>query len=120
MTLQEMYGPRIKLLRAARKEVQADLAAALDVSRSHIANIENGKDAASLETLLAIAAHYGTSLDWLVHGHGGLTTDILTTQERRLLSRYRELPPQARENALKLFEVAVNLAGVQEEGGSPA
>lgn len=120
MTLQNTYGPRIKLLRKAKKEVQADLAAALDVSRSHVTNIENGKDAASLETLIAIATHYGANLDWLIRGIGGVGAEALTNQERNLLALYRELPTQARENAIKLFQMAANIAGIQEEGGRPA
>lgn len=120
MTPQPTYGPRIKQLRAAKKEVQAELAAALDVSRSHITNIENGKDAASLETLIAIATHYGVSLDWLICGVGSMEAEVMTPQERALLTFYRDLPAQARENVIKLFQVAANIAGIQEEGGSPA
>lgn len=120
MTLQETYGPRIKLLRITQKEVQAELAAALDVSRSHITNIENGRDAASLETLIAIADHYGVSLDWILRGVGGPSAGNLTSQEQELLAFYRELPPQARKNAVKLFQMASNIAGIKEEGGGPA
>lgn len=114
MNLPEQYGPRIKQLRLAHGEVQASLASALGVSRSHITNIENGKDAASLETLVAIAQRYRVSLDWLVQTDSkSLVFSNLTTQEHALVSLYRELPPQSRENALKLFQVAANIASVQ-------
>ena len=121
MNLPAQYGPRVKQLRTSAKEVQATLAAALNVSRSHITNIENGKDAASLETLVGIAARYRVSLDWLVHGREKTQeTPTFTEQECTLVALYRELPPQARENALKLFQMAANIAGIQEERGGPA
>lgn len=115
----ETYAPRIKRLRLARGEVQATLATALGVSRSHLTNIENGKDSASLETLVAIALHYGISLDWLIRGVEPGSPMVLSLQEHELLRLYRELPPQARENALKLFQMAANLAGMQEEDRRP-
>lgn len=120
MNLPAQYGPRIKQLRLAHNEVQAELASALSVSRSHITNIENGKDAASLETLIAIAGRYNVSLDWLIRGVGDMAGESLSVQERALVALYRELPTQARENALKLFQVAANIAGMEQEGSSPA
>lgn len=113
------YGPRIKQLRLAHNEVQGALAAALSVSRSHITNIENGKDAASLETLIAISKRYRVSLDWLVHGSAGPADAAFSKQECALVALYRNLPPQARENAFKLFQVAANIAGMEQENSGP-
>lgn len=39
----------------------------------------------------------------------------LTPQERELLALYRELPPLARENAIKLFRVATEIPGSRLE-----
>lgn len=113
------YGPRIKQLRLAHNEVQGTLAAALSVSRSHITNIENGKDAASLETLIAVCQRYGVSLDWLVHGSLDESAGAFSKQECALVALYRSLPPHARENALKLFQVAANIAGIEQENSGP-
>lgn len=112
MSSPEHYGPRIKQLRLAHGEVQAQLATALGLSRSHITNIENGKDAASLEMLVAIARRYQVGLEWLVTGSGGSEAGAFTKQECAMVALYRALPPQARENALKLFQMAANIAGV--------
>lgn len=112
MKLEQKYGPRIKKLRVAKKEVQADLAAVLDISRPHVTNIENGKDPASIEALIAVAEHYGTTLDWLIRGIGQ-ATNTLSDDERALVDLYRRLPAQAKDNTIKLIEMAANITGTE-------
>lgn len=41
--------------------------------------------------------------------------ETLTPQERELLALYRELPPLARENAIKLFRAATEIPGSRLE-----
>ena len=59
-------GARVRKLREAAREVQEDLAAICEVSRSTIAGIESGADRGGLVTMLAIADHYKVPLDWLL------------------------------------------------------
>jgi transcriptional regulator with XRE-family HTH domain len=111
MKLEEKYGPRIRQLRVARKEPQVELAVVLGLSRPHVTNIENGKDPASIEALIAVAKHYGASLDWIIRGTGSPMGTALSDDEIKLLESYRKLPAPAKDNAIKLFEVAANIAG---------
>lgn len=112
MKLEEQYGPRIKQLRLASKESQAELAAVLGKARPHVTNIENGKDPASIEALIAVSDHYGVSLDWLIRGAAVQAENHLSSNEQRLVELYRSLPTTAKDNAIKLFEMAANISGV--------
>jgi putative transcriptional regulator len=69
MTLQN----RLRDIRTARGETQADLAEALGVSRQTVISLEGGRYAPSLELALKMAAHYGQpveSLFWLAPDAG--------------------------------------------------
>lgn len=66
-----MIGARIRQARMragpdGRGMTQAALAAALDVVRSHVTNVENGKDKLSLEKLEIVAAETNTTVAWLI------------------------------------------------------
>lgn len=67
-------GTRIKRLREGKekKETQQDLANAISVSKDLISKIEQGKAKVSIDDAIAIAKHYGISLDWIC----GITDDI--------------------------------------------
>lgn len=59
-------GDRLRALRKARGEKQADLAAVVGRDRSLITHLERGVGDPSLETLLEIANHYNASPDYLL------------------------------------------------------
>ena len=81
---------RIRALRRAAKLAQADLSAAVGVSRSHLAKIETGQDRPGLALLTAIAAHFNVSLDWLSSGGGDARAACATTEaEAAWLHAYR-------------------------------
>lgn len=66
-----MIGARIRQARMragrdGRRMTQAALAAALDVVRSHVTNVENGKDKLSLEKLEIVASETNTTVAWLI------------------------------------------------------
>ena len=97
---------------------QKSLAIASHVNETFIRDILAGKSANPTATRLwSVCRVLDCTLDDLFYE--GFHNDRLTLQERELLSLYRELPALARENAVKLFKVAANLAGGQEEGGGP-
>ena len=62
-------GDRLKALRRARRGLTGeDAAAAIGISRSTLASIENGHDLPKRATLFAIAKFYGVTPEFLVSG----------------------------------------------------
>ena len=63
-------GKRIKAERRRRGFTQEMLAEKLNIPVNGLAKIENGKNGASVDTLVAISALFGISMDYLTHGAG--------------------------------------------------
>ena len=61
-------GKRIRTLRKEAKLTQEKLAEALNISRIHLAHIEIGEKAPSIDLLIVMAEFFGTTLDYLVLG----------------------------------------------------
>jgi transcriptional regulator with XRE-family HTH domain len=59
-------GQRIKDLRNASSQTQADVAEAIGIARSTYAELENGTGGVSIESILAIADYFKVPLDWLL------------------------------------------------------
>ena len=64
-------GRRIQELRRAHGMTQAGLAEALNISLDHLRKIEGGQRGCSVDLLIALAAAFDVSLDFLVLGRGG-------------------------------------------------
>ena len=64
-------GRRIQELRKAHGMTQAGLAEALNISLDHLRKIEGGQRGCSVDLLIALAAAFDVSLDFLVLGRGG-------------------------------------------------
>ena len=64
-------GKRIQELRKAHGMTQAQLAEALNISLDHLRKIEGGQRGCSVDLLIALAAAFDVSLDFLVLGRGG-------------------------------------------------
>ncbi|SCP99070.1 helix-turn-helix domain-containing protein [Anaerobium acetethylicum] len=69
-------GMRIKAERRRRGFTQDILSEKLNISVNGLAKIENGKNGASVDTLVAISALFGISMDYLTHGA------VLSIEER--------------------------------------
>jgi len=67
-------GKRIQELRKAHEMTQAQLAEALNISLDHLRKIEGGQRGCSVDLLIALAAAFDVSLDFLVLGRGGSVT----------------------------------------------
>jgi transcriptional regulator with XRE-family HTH domain len=82
---------------------QVDVAVAIGVGRTHITNIEKGKDPASRELLIAAAAFFGVSLDYLVHGtqSDGIHT---AKNESLLIDAFREIAPEDADHLLGMAQ----------------
>lgn len=64
-------GRRIQELRRTHGMTQAGLAEALNISLDHLRKIEGGQRGCSVDLLIALAAAFDVSLDFLVLGRGG-------------------------------------------------
>lgn len=61
-------GENIRLIRMAKGTSQIKLARSLDISQTHMSNIENGNTGLSLTTAVKISRYLGCSIDELVYG----------------------------------------------------
>jgi transcriptional regulator with XRE-family HTH domain len=62
-----LFGEKLRLLRVQRGQTQVELAAALaSIQQSHLANVEAGRDVASLDLIIRTARHFSVSLDYLL------------------------------------------------------
>ena len=57
---------RLKELRIASGETQADIASMLGITRAAYTNIENEKREPDYETLKKLANHYSVSIDYFI------------------------------------------------------
>ena len=64
-------GKRIQERRKSHGMTQAQLAEALNISLDHLRKIEGGQRGCSVDLLIALAAVFDVSLDFLVLGRGG-------------------------------------------------
>ena len=80
------FGKRLHNLRKACGVTQEELAVRLCVDRGHIARIERGSRACSIDLLVEIAALLDVSTDYLLVG---TATDITTKQ--KLITAIEEL-----------------------------
>lgn len=99
-------GARIRELRKARKQSQVDVAAALDISRSHLAEIEGGKHP-GFATFVEIAHYFSVSLDYLYSGSPSAGQNIASAPvedaEKTLIEFWRSLDNNEREMLLNLL-----------------
>ena len=61
-------GENIRLIRMAKGTSQIKLARSLDISQTHMSNIENGNTGLSLTTAIKISRYLGCSIDELIYG----------------------------------------------------
>ena len=71
MFSKELFSSRIKELRKEKRINQMDLAKLLNITRTQVSDIENGKTTTSLERLCILAEHFDVSSDYLL----GLSDD---------------------------------------------
>lgn len=86
---------RIKLIREQLGLTQNSFAKSVKVSQNNISEIEGNKRKPSGPLLLALEHKHGINHQWLENGKGNkyITEKInFTTQERKLIQHYRQLP----------------------------
>lgn len=62
----EQFGKKVRYLRRQQGRTQADVSEALSASGSHISNIEAGRKAPSLDTVIRIADIFRVTTDYLM------------------------------------------------------
>lgn len=65
MEIRATLKDRLRSLRAERGETQAQIAQDLGVSSQHYQKFEYGANLPNLENFIALADHFGVSLDYL-------------------------------------------------------
>lgn len=114
----DSLGIRIRVARRRKNMTQADLAAALGVSRSAVGNWEGaGKTVPDASHLIGIAVATGVSCDWLISGGGepcsascGSSRAPSTARncvEQQVLLAFRHGSPRTRSAVLQLLDVRV-------------
>jgi transcriptional regulator with XRE-family HTH domain len=100
----QSVGDRIRTLRERGGLTQAALGAEVGASRSHLTKIERGADKPGRDLLVALAAHFEVSLDWLAEGKGDpRPARALNEREALLLFAYRQMPADEAEAHLNLM-----------------
>ena len=64
----KLIGNNIKQMRTKSQVSQQNLAKAINISQTHMSNLENGKTGVSLAIAIRISKHLNCSLDELIFG----------------------------------------------------
>jgi transcriptional regulator with XRE-family HTH domain len=102
MKLPESVGGRIKAARIARGWTQDQLAGAVGVSRSAVAQWETDRAGQVRENLSRIAATLGVSVETLLSGEPTEVSVGIIGNELALLRLYRECAPEDQTMLLRL------------------
>ncbi len=65
MNYRDFFRVRIRALRKELGETQVQVAKAIDVSSRYYQNLESGENLPGIECFIALADHFGVSLDYL-------------------------------------------------------
>lgn len=102
----DSLGGRLAALRKAKKLPQIEVAEAIGISRSHLAEIEGGKDP-GFRTFCDLAAFFNVSLDYLYRGtpalHADALNDIQKNEEVLMIEFWRSLNSDERKILLGIF-----------------
>lgn len=97
MFSKNIFASRIKLLRKNKHKTQTDLAQLLDVSKTQISDIENGKTTTSIERLYALADFFDVPLDYLV-GNGIFSNwEEIIERKEQVIDSLEETVPMLKE-----------------------
>lgn len=101
-------GERIRVARQERRITQEELASAVGVSRSAVAQWETGRSGQVTGNLARIAQVLGVGVEFLMHGSGpNALPEATTADEAAMLRLYRDCSQEDRQ---LLLRTAVRLA----------
>lgn len=95
-------GERIRVTRQERRITQEELAAAVGVSRSAVAQWETGRSGQVTGNLARIAQVLGVGVEFLMQGAGPVSVpEASTADEMAMLRLYRDCAPEDRQILLR-------------------
>lgn len=100
-----MFSDRLKQLRVQHGFTQEALAARLGVSQGTVGNWEGGKREPDFQTVAALARILNTTTDDLI----GIPRSGTETKLVLLARKAETIPPQEREDILRVFEDTIDL-----------
>lgn len=104
----EYIGHRLREIRKEQGLSQQDVAEALGIPQSNLSRIENGKQRLNLSVLAGILSTYGMEMDDFFSFSGGQSpARPLDTGEQKLLSLYRLLDTEGKQDVLEFLEFKV-------------
>ena len=100
----------LRIIREEQNLLQKDVAKALGISRATYSNYEAGLRSPDPSMLKKIADFYAVSIDELLdYRPKNQVRDILRTEERLLLKKYRSLSRKGRERTLKQLDFELKM-----------
>ena len=112
---QKSIGARIRAARTEKGLTQADLAAAIGVTRSHLTNVEGGNDALSLDKLSILARETETTVAWLIG-----ETKYFDQPRADLLAAYDAMNEEQRHALLTMVKVMMRRENTEEATSGPS
>lgn len=92
-------GQRLAALREARGEDQADVAAAVGVTRAQISHIEKDRRIPSTPLVIKLAKHFNVTESYLHHG-----VDAPANDDERFVEAFRQAPDELRTLVMSLLK----------------
>jgi transcriptional regulator with XRE-family HTH domain len=112
MTNPRDIGARIRRAREDQGWTQDQLAAAVGVSRSAVAQWETGRAGQVTANLTRVASALGVGVEHLMYGSDRFAPgQTFTGDELAILRLYRECPPEDRQLLLRMAQRLVRSAG---------
>ncbi len=110
MSTPREIGERIRTTRQERRITQEELAAAVGVSRSAVAQWETGRSGQITGNLARIAQVLGVGVEFLMQGGSLAIPEASSADEMAMLRLYRDCAPEDRQILLR---TARRLAGIR-------
>lgn len=105
--MENMIGQRIKNRRKELKITQTQIQEETSISSGNLSCIENGKYLPSSIALLELSKILECSIDWILTGKSSISENsvLLDSRENELLSGFRKLPNEEKEEIMGLLEM---------------
>lgn len=109
----ETIGSRIRLIRKLNKINQVDFSNRIGISQATLSEVEQDKYKPSVDTIIAIAAEFGSDVKWILLGAEGSKGKIfevneVNEQEAHLLQLFEKLKEMDKEEIVEIIKLKIN------------